>query len=128
VYAGVFPSHAASPARVGSFQPNDYGLHDMAGNVWQWTNDWYSERTYALDAARGVVRNPTGPETAETPARVLRGGSYLCSDSYCRGYRVSARSPGAIDTGGPHIGFRTVMSVDQWRAWRAAGGADATSR
>jgi formylglycine-generating enzyme required for sulfatase activity len=129
VYAGVFPSHPAAPARVGSFPPNAHGLRDMSGNVWQWTHDWYDERTYVLDAARGVVRNPTGPASLGASARVLRGGSFLCSDSYCRGYRVSARSPGAPDTGGPHIGFRTVMSVDQWRAWRAtAGDRDATSR
>lgn len=115
-------------APVKTFRPNGYGLYDMSGNVWQWTQDWYRPDTYALDAARGVVANPTGPDrsldprTEGEPARVLRGGSYLCNDSYCRGYRVSARSPGAPDTGTSHVGFRTVMTVEQWTRWRSKQG------
>ena len=117
-YTGRFPTHSASTRPVGSFPPNAYGLRDMSGNVWQWTMDWFRPDTYA-DRARAVVRNPAGPPDGigAGPSRVLRGGSFLCNDSYCRGYRVSARSSGAPDTGGPHIGFRTVMSVEQWRVW-----------
>jgi formylglycine-generating enzyme required for sulfatase activity len=118
IFEGQFPTHAATTRPVGSYPPNGFGLHDMSGNVWQWTLDWFHADTYRADRARGVVRNPTGALTGvgPAPARVLRGGSFLCSDSYCRGYRVSARSPGAPDTGGPHIGFRTVMTVEQWHA------------
>ena len=121
IYEGSFPMHTAAPKAVGSYPPNAYGLYDMAGNVWHWTLDWYHPDTYARDHARGVVENPTGPaepsdpRSGLQPMRVLRGGSFLCSDSYCRGYRVSARSPGAADSGASHIGFRTVMTVEQWK-------------
>lgn len=124
IYDGAFPTHAAHARPVGSYPPNAYGLRDMAGNVWQWTLDWFHPDTYRADRARGVVRNPAGPLAGMDPGpmRVMRGGSFLCSDSYCRGYRVSARSAGAPDTGGPHIGFRTIMTVEQWHAWQRARG------
>ncbi|MGH7711398.1 MAG: formylglycine-generating enzyme family protein [Gemmatimonadaceae bacterium] len=117
IYDGTFPTHSATTRPVGSFPPNAYGLRDMSGNVWQWTLDSFHEDTYRRDRERGVVRNPAGPPTTGPGAmRVMRGGSFLCNDSYCRGYRVSARSSGTPDTGAPHIGFRTVMTADQWRA------------
>jgi formylglycine-generating enzyme len=120
IYEGTFPTHSAGAQPVGSYPPNGYGLRDMSGNVWQWTLDWFDADTYRRNRARGVVHNPSGPPTGigPGPTRVLRGGSFLCSDSYCRGYRVSARGSGAADTGGPHIGFRTVMTVEQWEAWQ----------
>ena len=131
IYKGAFPVHPAAPVAVGQFPANRYGLYDMAGNVWQWTLDWYRPDSYARDAARGLVVNPAGPgqsldpATEGEPARVIRGGSYLCNDAYCRGYRVSARSPGAPDTGTSHIGFRTVMTVERWRRAQVARGGPA---
>jgi sulfatase modifying factor 1 len=117
IYQGVFPTHDASTVPVGSHPPNALGLFDMSGNVWQWTADAFRTDTYREHAGRGVARNPAGPDTTDWPLRTLRGGSYLCNDSYCRGYRSTARSPNARDSGASHIGFRTVMSVEQWRIW-----------
>ena len=113
IYAGEFPTRNASTAPVGSFPPNAYGLYDMSGNVWQWTLDAFDAAAYG----RSGQRNPYNADTASTPMRTLRGGSHLCNDSYCRGYRVSARSPNSRDSGASHIGFRTVMTVDQWKVW-----------
>ena len=121
IYGGTFPLHPAEPVAVGSFPPNGYGLHDMAGNVWQWTADHYRPDTYARRANGDPVHDPTGPPTGldprteGEPMRVIRGGSFLCNDVYCRGYRVSARGTGAPDTGASHIGFRVVMTPAQWR-------------
>jgi formylglycine-generating enzyme required for sulfatase activity len=121
IYEGTFPLRPATVKPVGSYSANAYGLHDMSGNVWQWTLDVYAADTYRRDSTLGIVRNPTGPyvggaSSGQQPQRALRGGSFLCSDSYCRGYRISARSPGDPDSGASHIGFRTIMTVAQWTA------------
>ncbi|MBX3352307.1 MAG: formylglycine-generating enzyme family protein [Phycisphaeraceae bacterium] len=109
----------ARTAPVRSFPPNGYGLFDMAGNVWEWSADLYHERAYAARAPGGVVVNPTGPDESrdarhrhEPALRAIRGGSFLCNDSYCASYRPSARMSTSPDTALSHLGFRCVVSPD----------------
>jgi formylglycine-generating enzyme required for sulfatase activity len=104
---------------VTAFPPNGYGLHDMIGNVWEWTSDWWSSGNEA-DAAKPccIPRNPRGgPESAsrdpcqpaiKIPRKVLKGGSHLCAPNYCRRYRPAARHAEPIDTSTSHVGFRCV--------------------
>lgn len=112
----------ARTAPVSSFPPNGYGLHDMAGNVWEWCDDRFDYEYYARrvrEAGEGsVIEGPKGPAVARDPrnplvkdSRVQRGGSYLCNDSYCASYRPSARMGCAPDTGMSHVGFRCVTDA-----------------
>ena len=95
---------------VGSFPPNGYGLHDMAGNVWEWTTDWFVGQAVAGCCVPGPEDSydPAQPQFP-IPRKVIKGGSYLCADSYCMRYRPAARRPQMIDTGMSHIGFRCVV-------------------
>ncbi|MFS4418644.1 formylglycine-generating enzyme family protein [Maribacter sp. 2307ULW6-5] len=105
-------------APVKSYPPNAYGLYDMAGNVWEWTTDWYHTDYYKEVAASGkALKNPQGaakPFTANNPYakdKVIKGGSFLCSASYCASYRVSAKMGSSMDSSLEHTGFRTVATV-----------------
>jgi len=117
---GDFPWRAepgyGTTAPVGSYLPNGYGLADMAGNVWEWTADWYVETRFSDVAPCCAPRDPRGGTPEESldprqpqfrmPRKVIKGGSFLCADSYCLRYRPAARRPQMIDTGMSHIGFR----------------------
>ncbi|HEY4608909.1 MAG TPA: formylglycine-generating enzyme family protein [Ilumatobacteraceae bacterium] len=111
VFQGTFPAMNsaadgyAGTAPVDAYPPNELGLHQMTGNVWEWCADWYSPTYYASSAEV----DPPGPATGI--ARVMRGGSYLCHESYCRRYRVSARSSNTPDSSAGNVGFRVASSA-----------------
>lgn len=118
IWQGVFPRENRgedgflTTAPVGSFAPNAFGLFDLSGNVWEWCADWYRPDTYAAQADRDPSgpRSSFDPERPGEPLRVQRGGSFLCADNYCTGYRVSARMKNTPDTSTNHCGFRCAKS------------------
>ena len=107
---------------VTAFPSNGYGLHDMIGNVWEWTSDWYSAKHEAnVPKACCIPANPRGGSEAASldprqpnikiPRKVLKGGSHLCAPNYCRRYRPAARHAEPIDTSTSHVGFRCVVRL-----------------
>ncbi|MEE2058075.1 formylglycine-generating enzyme family protein [Rhodococcus artemisiae] len=106
IWQGQFPVENTAEdgylttAPVKRYRPNGYGLWQMAGNAWEWCHDWFADDYYA----RSVTHDPTGPEAGTQ--RVMRGGSYLCHDSYCHRYRVSARSSNTPESTSANVGFR----------------------
>jgi formylglycine-generating enzyme required for sulfatase activity len=118
-------------APVASFEPNGYGLYDMAGNVWQWTTDWYQEHN-RIESPCCTMNNPRGgtregscdPQLPDIqiPRKVIKGGSFLCGPSYCRRYRPAARMAQSVDTSTCHVGFRCIQRAKPIRPPGAAGG------
>ncbi|MEC8832042.1 MAG: formylglycine-generating enzyme family protein [Bacteroidota bacterium] len=125
-WEGVFPVDNTKKdgfersAPVMSYPNNDFGLYDMAGNVWEWTSDWYNTNYYK-SLKDSIVINPKGPRSAYNKnnpyakEKVIKGGSFLCSASYCASYRISARMATSPDSGMEHLGFRTVLSAVKTR-------------
>jgi sulfatase modifying factor 1 len=106
IWQGNFPSRNTledgylGTAPVDEFEPNGYGLYNVLGNVWEWCSDWF----HSSFQDHGPHHNPTGPPFGQ--AKVIRGGSYLCHDSYCNRYRVAARSSNSPDSSTGNTGFR----------------------
>jgi formylglycine-generating enzyme required for sulfatase activity len=106
-------------APVTAFPPNGYGVHDMTGNTWEWTTDWFTQK-HTPDAPKAccVPENPRGGRQEDSydscqpniriPRKVIKGGSHLCAPNYCRRYRPAARHAEAIDTSTSHLGFRCI--------------------
>lgn len=109
-------------APVKSYPENTYGLYDMIGNVWEWTSDWYrpdTKKLYLVNASKLCI-NPKGPDSSYDPndpyvtqKRVIKGGSFLCSEQYCSNYRSTSRMATSIDSGQNHLGFRCVKDIKQ---------------
>ena len=123
-WQGAFPHHNsledgwARTSPVGAYPPNDYGLHDMIGNTWEWTVDWWSTPDPDATTPRCcTAKNPRGGLEEDSheggglpiPRKVLKGGSHLCAPSYCKRYRPAARHAQPVDTSASHVGFRCIV-------------------
>lgn len=108
-------------APIKSYPANNYGLYDIIGNVWEWTTDFYRPDTYMiyLKGASSLCKNPTGPESSYDPLdpygtkKVVKGGSFLCSNQYCSNYRPDGRMATSTDSGQNHLGFRCVKDKEE---------------
>ncbi|WP_051752326.1 formylglycine-generating enzyme family protein [Streptosporangium amethystogenes] len=124
IWQGRFPTHNTGAdghlgtAPVKSYRPNGYGLHNMVGNAWEWCADWFG-----TDHLSRPLEDPRGPGTGTS--RVIRGGSYLCHDSYCNRYRVAARSSNTPDSSSGNTGFRLAADLSSPGPYPRPNGPDA---
>ncbi len=115
IWQGTFPLTNSGEdgyqgtAPVGCYPPNHYGLHDMAGNVWEWVADWYYSRHNPAEQTISTYPAGLDPRQPGTPVKVIKGGSYLCAENYCLRYRPAARQPQESTLAAAHIGFRTIL-------------------
>tara|TARA_X000001036_G_C20639676_1_gene790650 strand:+ start:718 stop:1566 length:849 start_codon:yes stop_codon:yes gene_type:complete len=111
IWEGRFPNKNiqsdgfVGTAPVGTYPPNNYGLYNMSGNVWEWCSDWFTS-THTTESVR---KYPNGPTSGSH--KTIKGGSYLCHDSYCNRYRVAARSSNTPDSSTGNLGFRCVKDI-----------------
>ena len=101
-YSGTAPAN--------HYEPNNYDLYNMVGNVWEWQSDWFSPTYHSKKPERNVDVNPIGPTTGT--AKTIKGGSYLCHESYCNRYRIAARSSNTPDSSTGNLGFRCVSDLE----------------
>lgn len=115
IWQGTFPNinseedgfAGTAPAKY--YEPNDYGLYNVTGNVWEWQSDWFSSKFHSRGSRTEPDQNPQGPIRGTT--KTIKGGSYLCHDSYCNRYRVAARSANTPDSSTGNMGFRCVFDA-----------------
>ena len=125
-YENLLTDKYEGTSPVGSYDPNGYGLYDMAGNVWEWTSDWYvtnldesaNKQKSCCTSVNPRVISPEGSydpcqPLVKIPRKVLKGGSHLCAPNYCLRYRPAARQPQMIDTGMSHLGFRCIVRENE---------------
>ena len=101
-YSGTAPAN--------HYEPNNYDLYNMVGNVWEWQSDWFSSTHHSQKPEHKVAVNPIGPKTGT--AKTIKGGSYLCHESYCNRYRIAARSSNTPDSSTGNLGFRCVSDLE----------------